>query len=129
MILKVVMPVSSIPVVEVVNVCVKTEEGWWTFLPRHADMVTVLVPHVMACKLADGGELLFALDDGILVKKGREVTVAVRHAASGKNPAELENTIKEEFFRVDELEQRMRAVISRLQADFFRFFTGLGRRP
>jgi F-type H+-transporting ATPase subunit epsilon len=127
--LNVILPASVMPAIEVVDIHVKTTEGWWTFLPRHADMVTVIVPHVMTCKRTDGGTVLFALDDGLLVKNGPVVTVAVRHASSGKDSAELETTVKDDFVRADEQEQKMRLIISRLQADFSRFFTGLDRRP
>src|SRR5690606_37336298 len=51
--------------------------GYW---PRHVDFVTALVPSILSAVLEDGSERFFAVDGGVLVKKGDEVTVTAHHA-------------------------------------------------
>lgn len=64
----------------------RAEDGSGSFgiLPRHADLLTVLVPSVLRWRLPSGDMRYCAVDSGVLtVRGGFEVAVACRQALPG----------------------------------------------
>lgn len=102
--------------------------GAFGILPNHVDFVTALVPSVMTLQLADGSEAIFGIDEGLLVKKGHAVSVAVLRGVSGDDLGSLQETVQAHFVRMDEEERQARSALSRLEADMVRRFAEL-RRP
>lgn len=102
--------------------------GAFGILPNHVDFVTALVPSVMTLRMADGSEKIFGLDEGLLVKKGHEVSVAVLRGVRGDDLDSLRDTVEASFVQMDEEERQARAALSRLEADMVRRFAEL-RRP
>jgi len=101
--------------------------GMW---PNHVDFVTALVPSVMTLQLSDGSEAIFGLDEGLLVKKGHDVAVAVLRGVHGDDLGSLQNTVKARFVEMDEEERQARSALSRLEAHMVRRFAELrGPRP
>lgn len=101
--------------------------GVFGLLPNHVDLVTALVPSVLALRMADGPETFFGIDDGILVKKGHQVTVAVRRGVLGDDLGSLRQTVETSFLEMDDEERQARAALSRLEADMVRRFAELQR--
>tara|TARA_R110002020_G_scaffold192228_1_gene392253 strand:- start:5479 stop:5889 length:411 start_codon:yes stop_codon:yes gene_type:complete len=99
--------------------------GIW---PNHVDFVTALVPSVMTLRLVDGSEEIFGLDEGLLVKKGHDVSVAALRGVHGDDLGSLQNTVEASFIQMDEDERQARSALSRLEADMVRRFAEL-RRP
>ena len=58
-------------------------------LPKHIDFVTALVPSVLTFQPAGKPEEYLAVDHGILVKCGSDVTVSTRNAVRGINLEQL----------------------------------------
>ena len=58
------------------------ENGAFGMLPNHIDFVTSLVPSVLILTLANGSEQIFGIDEGILVKHGHQVDIAIRLRSS-----------------------------------------------
>ncbi|MCV2892093.1 ATPase [Lentibacter sp. XHP0401] len=104
------------------------ENGAIGFLPNHTDFVTALVPSVLALTTSNGEELFFGIDEGLLVKKGHAVDVAVRRGVQGDDLGSLRETVRDTFVGMDEDERRARAALSRLEADMVRRFAEL-RKP
>lgn len=102
--------------------------GAFGILPNHVDFVTALVPSVMTLRMADGSEEIFGIDEGLLVKKGHEVSVAVLRGVRGDDLDSLRDTVEASFVQMDEEERQARAALSRLEADMVRRFAEL-RRP
>lgn len=102
--------------------------GAFGILPNHVDFVTALVPSVMTLRLADGSEQIFGLDEGLLVKKGHDVSVAALRGVRGDDLGSLRDTVEASFVQMDEEERQARAALSRLEADMVRRFAEL-RRP
>lgn len=98
--------------------------GIW---PNHVDFVTALVPSVMTLRLVDGSEEIFGLDEGLLVKKGHNVTVAALRGVHGDDLASLKETVEASFVQMDEEERQARSALSRLEADMVRRFAELQR--
>jgi F-type H+-transporting ATPase subunit epsilon len=102
--------------------------GAFGILPNHADFVTALVPSVMTLRLDDESEAVFGLDEGMLVKKGHAVSVAVLRGVRGDDLGSLQELVEDSFIRMNEEERQSRAALSRLEADMVRRFAEL-RRP
>lgn len=103
--------------------------GAFGILPNHIDFVTALVPSVMTLRLVDGSEQIFGLDEGLLVKKGHEISVAVRRGVHGDDLDSLQDTVETNFIQMDEEERQARSALSRLEADMVRRFAELQRPP
>ena len=102
----------------------------WAFgmLPNHTDFVTALVPSVLTLTVPGGEELFFGIDEGLLVKKGHSVDVAIRRGVQGESLETLRETVENTFVQIDEDERVARTALSRLEANIVRRFADL-RRP
>lgn len=101
--------------------------GAFGMLPNHIDFVTALVPSVMTLHQADGSEKIFGVDEGILVKKGHDVSIAILRAVQGDDLGSLQDTVNTSFLQMDEDERQARSALSRLEADMVRRFAELQR--
>ena len=103
------------------------QNGAFGIWPNHADFVTALVPSVMTLRLVDGSEEIFGIDEGLLVKKGHKVVIAVLRAVHGDDLGNLQETVEGCFVQVDEEERQARSALSRLEADMVQRFAKLQR--
>ena len=101
------------------------ENGAFGMLPNHIDFVTALVPSVLILTTADGEEQIFGVDEGVLVKRGHEVDVAVRRGVRGEELGSLRDTVYQSFVEIDEDERVARSALSRLEAGMVRRFVDL----
>ncbi len=101
------------------------ENGAFGMLPRHIDFVTALVPSVLILTAPDGTELFFGIDEGVLVKKGHQVNIAIRRGVQGEDLNTLTDTVQAAFVEVDEEERVARSALSRLEAGIVRRFGDL----
>lgn len=113
-----------------VQLAAMAQNGAFGILPNHIDFVTALVPSVLTLKTLDGGELIFGIDEGLLVKKGHCIDVAIRRGVKGESLGTLHETVQEMFVEVDEDERNARSALSRLEANMVRRFAELrGPQP
>lgn len=103
------------------------ENGGFGILPNHTDFVTALVPSVLTLTTPEGNEQIFGIDEGLLVKKGHAVDVAVRRGVLGDDLDTLRETVRNTFVEMDEDERTARSALSRLEADMVRRFAELQR--
>lgn len=104
------------------------ENGAFGILPNHADHVAALVPSVLAVTDADGRELFFGIDHGLLVKHGHQVDIVVRRAVRDDDLGTLSATVEAAFREVDEAERLARTALSRLEVGIVRHLSEL-RKP
>ncbi|NDY41614.1 F0F1 ATP synthase subunit epsilon [Dissulfurirhabdus thermomarina] len=104
--------------------------GAFCLLPRHVDFVSALVPGILAYVPGgeDTAERFVAVDEGILVKCGREVRVSTRNAVAGPDLAGLRAAVERRLRRLDERERAARGALARLETGVVRRFMDLGRR-
>ncbi|PFG10326.1 ATPase [Marinobacter sp. LV10MA510-1] len=102
--------------------------GAFGMLPNHTDFVTALVPSVLILTDETGEELFFGIDEGLLVKTGHQVDIAIRRGVQGDSLDTLNDTIQTAFVEVDEEERVARSALSRLEANIVRRFGDL-RKP
>jgi len=103
-------------------------DGGFGILPNHIDFVTALVPSVLLITLPDGRERIFGIDEGLLVKKGQNVEIAVRRGVESDNLDSLRETVGGSFAAMEDDERAARAALSRLEADMVHRFASL-RKP
>ena len=102
--------------------------GAFGMLPNHTDFVTALVPSVLILTDETGEELFFGIDEGLLVKTGHQIDIAIRRGVQGDSLDTLNDTIQTAFVEVDEEERVARSALSRLEANIVRRFGDL-RKP
>ena len=100
--------------------------GSFALLPRHIDMTTALVPGILAYENGQGKEVFLALDGGLLVKQGDQVSIATRMAIRGELGA-LREAVEKFVDEVDDRERKTRSAVARLEADFVRRFVEFGK--
>ena len=110
---------------DVASIVAETREGSFGLLPHRLDCVAALVPGILIYQTESGGEVLVAVDEGVLVKTGMEVLVSVRRAVGGTDLSQLHAAVAREFLALDENEQNVRQVTAKLETGFLRRFANL----
>jgi len=122
--LKIMVPSQIIVNTPVSKVIAEAENGSFCLLPHHIDFVAVLVPGILIYESGDEEQFL-AVDEGVLVKNGYEVLISVLNAVQSDDLGLLEQTVREEFNRLEENEKMSRSALEKLEADFVRRFIEL----
>jgi len=104
----------------VTKIKAEAENGWFCVLPRHVDFVTSLVSGILSFDLPGGQTEYLAVDRGILVKCGPEVSVSTRSAVRGDDLERLKETVETQFRVSHEKEQASREFEAKLEADLVR---------
>lgn len=99
--------------------------GHFTVLPRHIDCASALEPGILEWRDARGLEHFAALDAGVLVKVGDEVSVAATRGARGGDLGELRRKVEEEYRAADERARQALTAMGKLEAGFVRRFMEL----
>jgi F-type H+-transporting ATPase subunit epsilon len=102
------------------RIVAETREGSFGLLPRRRDCVAALEPGILIYETAAGGEVFVAIDEGILVKAGRDVLVSVRQAHGGTDLGQLRESVEKEFLVADEDAQNVRSVMAKLESGLLR---------
>ncbi len=105
---------------DVRKVTAEGENGWFCVLPRHIDFVSSLVPGILTLEPDGRPPEYVALDGGIMVKCGVELSVSTRSAVRGVALGTLRQTVETHFRRLREKEQAARAFEAKLEADLVR---------
>jgi F-type H+-transporting ATPase subunit epsilon len=110
---------------DVSRIVAETREGSFGLLPHRLDCVAALVPGILIYQTESGGEVLVAVDEGVLVKTGADVLVSVRRAIGGTDLGQLRAAVETEFLILDENEQSVRRATAKLETGFLRRFAAL----
>ena len=111
---------------EIVKVVAESPKGCFCLLARHVDMVTALVPGIVSYTTDRGEEKFLAVNGGILVKRGHEVSISTKMAIGGELGV-LRATVDRLIHEADERERRARTSLAKLEADFVRRFIEFGK--
>lgn len=112
---------------EISKVTAEAENGSFCLLPRHIDFVATLIPGLLSIEDDKGLEVFMAVDEGILVKKGQDVSVSTRNVVTIPNLGQLREVIEEKFKVIDDREKVARTAAARLEADLVRRLMELRR--
>jgi F-type H+-transporting ATPase subunit epsilon len=125
--LKVWIPAEVMLDEEVTKVRAEAENGWFCLLPRHVDFVTPLVPGILCFELPDGRTEYLAVDQGVLVKCGLEVSVSTPNAARSADAGTLKAAVETQFRAIHQKEEAARAFEAKLEGDLVRQLMELER--
>ncbi len=125
--LKVLLPTEILVDQEVTKVIAEAENGSFCLLPRHIDFVAALPPGILIFESAEGHEEFIAVDEGTLVKVGREVLVSTRNAVRSSELGTLKQIVEQEFRVLDDREKMAHSASAKLEADLVRRFIELGK--
>ncbi|MGY3053726.1 F-type H+-transporting ATPase subunit epsilon [Pedobacter sp. UYEF25] len=115
--LKILLPYRVFAEVKnVANIVAETSEGSFGFLPQRLDCVAVLLPGIFS--YTTDKTHYVAVSEGILVKAGPQVLVSVRNAVGGVELGKLADTVRGEFKNIDENEEKVRQMASKLESGF-----------
>ncbi len=121
--LKILLPYKVFADIEKVKkIVVETTAGSYGILPRRLDCTAALLPGILMYETEKDGAKYIALDDGILIKAGSEVSVSVRNAMGDAPLGKLRNLVEQEMMQLDELEVSARNVMAKLETGFMRNF-------
>lgn len=120
--LRVLLPSEVFLDCEITKVIAEAPNGHFCLLPNHVDFVASLVPGLMTFEDRDQQEHFLAVDEGILVKCGRDVLVSTRSAARGDQLGNLREIVEHQFSVLDDRERMARAASARLEAGLVRRF-------
>ena len=124
MILKILLPNKVFAIHRnVLRIIVETLEGSFGILPNRCDCTAALAPGILTYETASGTEAYIAIDQGVFVKKGKEVFVSVRRAIQGNGLHQLRDAIKTEFLTLDERQQEIRFAMDKLESSFLQRLT------
>lgn len=102
------------------RIVAETREGSFGLLPHRLDCVAALEPGILTYETEAEGEVYVAVDEGVLIKAGQDVLVSVRSAIAGTDLRQLREAVEREFLTLDESEQKMRSVMTKLEIGLMR---------
>ena len=79
------------------------KEGSFTILPKHLDYISSFNDGVLMYLDLENNKRYLAINQGILVKVGREVKLSLFHAIEGSDLNKLKENVKELALKSDEL--------------------------
>jgi len=100
------------------RIVLETGSGSYGLLPHRLDCVAALVPGIFTYETEGDGVHYLAVDEGLLVKYGTQVTASVRNAIGGVDLGQLRESVEKEFVDLDEQEKNVRTVMARLESGF-----------
>lgn len=112
--LKVYSPTGIILETPVTQVDFESIDGFYTLLPRHVDMVSALKPSILSYK-ASGKQGYIACNQGVLVKKGENVSVSTKLAITGTDLKQLQKTIEIDFKEMEQQRKEINLTMARLE--------------
>lgn len=126
--LQVMLPTEVLVDEEICKVIAEAENGEFCLLPRHIDFVASLVPGVLCFCSLEGEEHFAAVDEGVLVKSGRDVYISTLNGVLGTDLRQLQRLVEDRFLELDEHERKVRSALARLEAGTLRGFWELQER-
>ncbi len=126
--LKILLPTEVLLEEEVAKVTAEAQNGSFTLLPAHIDFVAALVPGLLSFETKEEKEVFLAVDEGVLVKVGQDVSVSTRKAVRGPDLGRLRKTVEEQFKMLDDREKTTRSAMAKIEASFVRRFLEIQRR-
>jgi len=110
---------------QVTRIVAEGREGSFGLLPRRLDCVAALAPGILIYQTEEEGEVFVAIDEGVLVKTGREVLVSVRRAYAGADLGKLREAVEREFLSIDAQEKAVRLELARMETNLVHGLVGL----
>ena len=126
--LRILLPAQVLLDEQANRITAEGQDGSFCLLPGHIDFTSRLVPGIFSYEDDQGREVYLALDEGVLVKVGRDVRVSARDGVRGEDLGVLEQAVREKFRVLDDREKAEISAVAKIEANFVRRFLELQRR-
>lgn len=126
--LKIIKPENILVDEEVDKVIAEGLDGSFCLKPRHIDFVSALKQGILQYETG-GKEYYTAIDEGILVKCGVDVMVSVLNGIVATNLAELHKTVKDVFYKSEELNKATDFAMKSMEAELLLHFFEINKYP
>ncbi|WP_269619438.1 F0F1 ATP synthase subunit epsilon [Zhongshania sp. BJYM1] len=103
---------------EIERIVVETDQGSFGLLPKRLDCVASIVPGILTYQRRGEEDVYVAVDEGVLVKTGKDVSISVRHAVAGNDLNELHNTVERDFLQQSIQDKNVHSVYQKMESDF-----------
>jgi F-type H+-transporting ATPase subunit epsilon len=103
---------------EVLKVIAEGPRGSFCLLPRHQDLVALLVPGLLSFVSPENRETFLATDEGLLVKTGAEVRVTSWKIVLAGNLGAVRDALRRYLEERSGREHQARLALARLEAEF-----------
>jgi F-type H+-transporting ATPase subunit epsilon len=103
---------------EVLRIVAETRDGSFGLLPHRLDCVAALAPGILTYETKEDGTVYLAVDEGVLIKTGADVVIAVREAIGGTDLSQLHEAVKRKFLTLDEQERSVRDAVTKMEVGF-----------
>lgn len=100
------------------RIVLETSAGSYGLLPQRLDCTAALVPGIFTYETADGSVHYVAVDEGVLLKAGPNVSVAVRNAIGGADLGQLRASVERDFRSHAAEEQQARLALKKIETNF-----------
>jgi F-type H+-transporting ATPase subunit epsilon len=100
------------------RIVAETHQGSFGILPHRLDCVAALAPGILTYQTSTDGAVYLAVDEGVLVKTGSEVSV--RNAIGGTDLSRLRTAVQRQFLDLNEREQNVRNVLAKMESNLMR---------
>lgn len=104
------------------RIVAETPSGSFGLLPQRLDCAAAMAPGILLYETENGQMVYLAIDEGILVKSGQDVTISVRNAIGGVELGRLHQAVTAEFVNIGEEAKKVRSVMAKLELGFIRQF-------
>ena len=123
--LTVLTPLGIVLEEKIVKVTMETLNGYHTLLPKHVDFVSALGPGIVIYQDEQNREKYVACHNGIVVKKGAQVTISVQNALKDDKLDELEKSVMAFYKQNEEQRKELNTAMARLEMGIMRGFERL----
>lgn len=90
-------------------------DGFWTLLPKHADIVNTLSAGIVSYMTEDGKMHYIACNKGITVKKDKEVCISTPLGIMDDDLEKLTQTIAIDFKQMEEERKEVNTTLAKLE--------------
>ena len=111
----------------VARIVAETRDGSCGLLPRRLDCVAALVPGILVYQCESQPETYVAVDEGVLIKTGREILIAVRRAVGGTDVGQLRSAVAREFLQRTAAQKSLRSSLLKIESTLFSRVAALHR--
>jgi F-type H+-transporting ATPase subunit epsilon len=108
----------------VTRIVAETRQGSFGLLPGRLGCVAALLPGILAYSTEEDGEVYVAIDKGVLVKAGLDVTLSVRSAFQGTDLAKLHEAMEQQFLSLSAQDKSVRQALAKMESAFVRRLAG-----
>lgn len=104
---------------DVSHVVIETSEGCYGLLPHRLDCVAALVPGILTYEIGQEDDVHYvAIDEGVAIKAGAQITVSARNAIGGTDLGRLGELVQSNFADLREKQREAITVIAKLEKNF-----------